>query len=552
MPSAGRRVALVSIDASILRDEGFRTFNNGARRVQAAVVGDEELGRDAEVVMLDLDAPTADELVEAIARVEPDVVGGSSYVWSFPTFVEAARRLSELPRRPTVVLGGPSARPAMFELEPFRDARAAIDALVVGDGEAPFREVVRAPDRGPAALRAIDGLAVPDGDGFVRRPDPEVALDTLPSPFQLGIAPRGVTGHLETFRGCPLRCAFCEWGVLSAASRVFSQEYLERELEAFAACGADGAFLVDAGLNLNARAFGHLAAAERATGFFRDHWFSCEAYATHVKDEHVRFLADARVHHVGVGLQSYDADVLRRLDRPFDADRFDRGVRRIAEVAPAGIEIIMGLPFDTPESFRQTVRRARELPCSLTVYHCLVLPDGLMTRAPAGSDMVFDPYTLKMISCAGWSARDLEVMRDELTGLAEALGGEQGHDYWDLPQPDARPAAGAPLGPELTAGLAGAVDDGSGRRWRLLSAERRGRDLWLRVEGPEGRVLICASDAAGAERSYRVHAGVAFSYLTPAGEARPDLPTLDATIPRLGPPARRALGLGEPRLPVVS
>ena len=44
-----------------------------------------------------------------------------------------------------------------------------------------------------------------------------------------------------------------------------------------------------------------------------------------------------------------------------------------------------------------------EQPCNFLVYHCLVLPDGLMTRAPAGSQMVFDPYSLKMTSCWGWS-----------------------------------------------------------------------------------------------------------------------------------------------------
>ena len=37
-----------------------------------------------------------------------------------------------------------------------------------------------------------------------------------------------------------------------------------------------------------------------------------------------------------------------------------------------------------------------------------------MTRAPAGSDMAFDPSTLKMISCWGWSEKDFRDTAEKL------------------------------------------------------------------------------------------------------------------------------------------
>lgn len=431
MSQAGRCVALLSMDAGSMREEGFRTFNYGIRRVQADLVADPDLS-DASLHVFDFDGATVEQIVEAVERVQPDVIGASCYVWSFPTFFAVAGEIKR--RRPdcTIVFGGPSARPAMFALEPFRGSRC-VDALATGDGEGVFSAIVRTGDRSPDALRRIGGLAVPRHDGWEHTPRALIEdLDSLPSLFQLGIAPRDVTGHLETYRGCPLRCAFCEWGVLTRPGRVFSRDYLVRELRAMERSGVDGALLVDAGLNLNARAFDNLAAAEKEVGFFKNRWFSCEYYAMHTKDAHLEFLSGVKVHHIGVGVQTYNEDVLRRLARPYDPRRFDDGLRRLAEVAPYTLEIIVGLPYDSPSSFRRTLERALAGGHSIIAYHCLVLPDGLMTRAPEGSDMAFDPHTLKMRACAGWSEHDLEETREMLSRMCEGAGGRYDHDWWNL------------------------------------------------------------------------------------------------------------------------
>ena len=71
-------------------------------------------------------------------------------------------------------------------------------------------------------------------------------LDKLASPFQLGLVPPGKTGHLETFRGCPLSCTFCQWGDLKKTNRIFSVDYLVRELRSFQRLGMKGAMIVDA------------------------------------------------------------------------------------------------------------------------------------------------------------------------------------------------------------------------------------------------------------------------------------------------------------------
>jgi len=106
---------------------------------------------------------------------------------------------------------------------------------------------------------------------------------------------------------------------------------------------------------------------------------------------------------VGVGLQSFDNKVLANVERKYDEARFEETLRALAQVATLAVEIIMGLPGDDPESFRRNFERARRLPCALRVYHCVGLPSALMVRSPPEHRLDYDPVSLKMRSCLGWS-----------------------------------------------------------------------------------------------------------------------------------------------------
>jgi hypothetical protein len=67
-------------------------------------------------------------------------------------------------------------------------------------------------------------------------------------------------------------------------------------------------------------------------------------------------------------------------------------------------------------------------------YHCLVLPDALMTRSLPEFDITFDPRDLSMISCLGWTGDAVAAMRAELDGRARKAGGKIGRFWWSFPQ----------------------------------------------------------------------------------------------------------------------
>jgi radical SAM superfamily enzyme YgiQ (UPF0313 family) len=446
--SGSRRITLVACSP---KDEikDLRFDNYGVRRIQAALHED-LLAERVTLSMVDLLPVPPAVFVQHILETEPGIVGFSAYLWSFPILFEVATLLRAQRPDLTLVFGGPCAHPAMFSLPPYREGPRVIDALAKGRAEATIRDIVRSPALDRASLAAIPGLwistrrgerptlALADDSGAWRETAARAAIadiDSIPSPYQLGLMRHGGFAYLNAFDGCPLSCTYCEWGAMEDAARVHSTEYMVRELEAWDAAKTEGAMMVDAALNLNARAFESLRAAEEQVGYFKHRQLLCELYPSAMTDEHLAFLSRVERPHVGVGLQSMDPEVLAGLDRPFDERKFERVVKQVAEVAAVTVELILGLPGDNYESFHQTLERLRQLPVGLRVYHCVVLPAGLMTRGGSDFAMQFDPVTLKMEACRGWTADSLLRARASLDALAKKERGVAFDYWWGLPGP---------------------------------------------------------------------------------------------------------------------
>lgn len=403
----------------------FQPFSYAAYRIQAALVGAELLG-PLEAEVFDRQGLDVDGWLRLLEEFSPHVIGVSAYIWSMPAFLQIVTLFKQKHPKTVIIFGGPSARPEMLSLPPHRHSASIIDALVVHHGEVAFQRIIDLVQKGRKdAIPGIPGVCVSDGSTWLTSNPTESIqdLDMVASPFQLGLVPEGLTGHLETFRGCPMSCRFCQWGVLGTNSQAFSKDYLVAELEAMKNNKAAGAYLVDSGLNLNARAFRNLMEANEEVNFLAGRELYCEVYPNLLRDHHLEFLNDTRAY-VGLGLQSTDIELLKLHKRPFRPERFEQVIEQLTQVAQTTIEVICGLPGDSPERFKETVRTAMDLPCSMRVYHCLVLPDALMTSSPASFKMDYDPITLEMRSCLGWSERDFAETHDWLSQLAEDNKGE--------------------------------------------------------------------------------------------------------------------------------
>lgn len=170
-----------------------------------------------------------------------DVLGLSCYTWNWETQCSIARQVKVQNPDCLVVAGGPEPDykdPDIFHKHPY------IDVIAVQDGEITFNKILSKLSRDDRDFRDIRGLYLPgvNGGGHLCTGVAEVptVFDHSPYVDQSAYYQRLVeqygTGNfdviLETNRGCPYSCSFCDWGS-NTMSRVrrFEMARIEEEID---------------------------------------------------------------------------------------------------------------------------------------------------------------------------------------------------------------------------------------------------------------------------------------------------------------------------------
>src|SRR5262249_30984269 len=118
-------------------------------------------------IAIDVLAARRDPDAVAAGLAEADLVGISLYTWNPRYALEVARRARALRSDLRVVAGGPSVPRRPETSAAFLAAHPWVDALVLGEGERAFVDIVRAVRTG-AGVADLPGVVARTGDG-VRR-----------------------------------------------------------------------------------------------------------------------------------------------------------------------------------------------------------------------------------------------------------------------------------------------------------------------------------------------------------------------------------------------
>lgn len=330
-----------------LNSPGYRSLALGYLRAYAQA--DKRLGGVAGFITIDLDYTTDPWWIayRAIA-LEPDVVAFSVTCWNATGVYAAARIIHEALPDTLIVLGGPEVGPIARET---LATQPAIDAVVRGEGEVTFAELLLARTKGRPLWR-VEGVTARRDDAIVSADDRPLVgnLDSLPSPYLAGIMDvvEGAT-YLETYRGCPHNCGYCFEGKGYGRLRHFSRERVAAEIEYVAGTRGLRSFsFIDPVFNLTGERLTWLAEllAPHAARGVRLH--TVEIDIERVDAQAAALMRRAGVRSVETGPQSVGARALDICKRGFDRDRFLAG---ISACKGAGIAVecdfIIGLPGDT-------------------------------------------------------------------------------------------------------------------------------------------------------------------------------------------------------------
>jgi hypothetical protein len=308
--------------------------------------------------------PTAQDLAQH------DLVAFSTYVWNHRYNYALAKRVKEINPQCMTVFGGPEPAvndPDLFIKESF------MDAVIRSEGEQTFAQILAQPmdqwSKIPGLLLNQQGRVLDTGPAQ-RIND----LSKLASPYLTGIFDDlvrdnpGVTWNatLETNRGCPYQCTFCDWGSLTYNKvKLFDLDRVLAELDWI---GQHCGFVTIADANFGMfverdnQIIDHLIQVQKRWNRLTS--FSI-TWAKNQRNEVVDMVHKLIEHSpnfaqgLTVSVQSMDNDVLQNIKRRnLDQHKLDE----IFDICdrkniPVYTEVILGLPGETEASWKENFWR---------------------------------------------------------------------------------------------------------------------------------------------------------------------------------------------------
>jgi len=302
-------------------------------------------------------------LQESLADWQPDIVAFSVNIWNRDACIDVAETLRARCPEITILGGGQEVSYSVYD---FLALAPAFDYLIDGEGEIPLRQFLtqwQTSGRHLENPQKVSGLHYRDGNNHLFSRPAEIVddLDAIPSPILAGLVPveqKNLLGvMLEGARGCPFRCAFCFEGTKKPRVRMASVARLKAEAEYMSERGARFFHIMDAIL-CNSEIERLKQLKEIFVGIRQKNPSSVvlvEAYTDRITDEVAQYMDAFSI--IDLGLQTINPATARAINRPFDAEKYRQGLKRLHKTGSTfNVYLICGLPHETLNSFFNGIR----------------------------------------------------------------------------------------------------------------------------------------------------------------------------------------------------
>lgn len=325
----------------------------------------------------------------------------SNFIWTIEDNLRVARDLVAIDPDLVVVHGGPSTPRHKGDVERFlSDYRDIAHILVRGEGEGTIGEVLAAIAAGDAAtwpllLSSVKGISFldPESGSVVTTSDRPRTADpgALVSPYLTGefdhidFFGSTVPMALETNRGCPYSCTYCDWGsATNSRIRSFPMDRVRAEIDWLAARGIRCVMITDANFGIHSRdeeTARYLVEARARTGAFSTvYWHPTKNTTKRLIPILTTLREGGILSDLSIGLQTVDEATLEAVGRSnISTDRLLDLAREMRRASlPLTADLMLGLPGQTRESYRRDLQLAFDEEMSPRTWITLALPNAPM------------------------------------------------------------------------------------------------------------------------------------------------------------------------------
>ncbi|WP_426571818.1 B12-binding domain-containing radical SAM protein [Aquihabitans sp. McL0605] len=354
----------------------------------------------------------------------PAVFLFSNYTWSSPGNRTISAKVKELSPHSLVIHGGPDTPKFPGDREQYFADNPSVDVIVHGEGEVTIAEVLAAVDgKLDGDLRALHDVA---GITFKPTPDAEPVttadrarvevLDDLPSPYLTGLfdawKEAAVMVTIESNRGCPYGCTFCDWGsATNSRIRKFDLDRVFAEIEWAATSKIPIVMIADANFGIFERDVDivrRIAELKESCGFPERMLTNYAKNTVKHLEPIVQILSDAKLDVNGImSVQSFDTNVLAITKRKnLKSSEFERLAKKFrANQMPMLSDVMLGLPGSNVDTTLSDLQGIMEHEVNANIHATQLLPNSPMNEPSyrAEWEIVVDEHA-RLVSTKSYTA----------------------------------------------------------------------------------------------------------------------------------------------------
>ncbi|PYV43084.1 MAG: hypothetical protein DMG06_11960 [Acidobacteria bacterium] len=343
---------------------------------------------------------------DVVSRYGAGIFLFSNYLWNSNQNLELAKLVKRWHPESITIHGGPSVPKYDHACQSFLEANPYVDIAVRGEGEVTTAELLEQivshrdeMQQDPCFLADVAGITYrqdPSGQAgrVFRTRDRERTqdLDGFPSPYLSGWfrsedAENWVAAIVETNRGCPYGCTFCDWGSATLSKiRQFNLERVYGELEWIARHRVSILWIADANFGVLRR---DVHIAQIIADLRRKYGCPKQVVVNYAKNasqrlaEIVKILHSAGVKTDGIiSIQTQDRQTLENIDRSnIKTVRYEELIEIFqSQKLPVSSDLMIGLPGATVESFKADLQFFFDRKVFAKAYPTMLLPNSPMAH----------------------------------------------------------------------------------------------------------------------------------------------------------------------------
>ncbi len=331
------------------------------------------------------------DIDEVVSDMEnPFFVGFSCYVWNYEYNKLLAKKIKEKFPSCLIAFGGHQINEKSEVI-----GSDYVDFVMLGEGEESFKKLLLALSDFVEIGSVPNLIYKNESQELVKSEEkctqiPERVSAYLDGWFDdlIDKEELGFSTILETNRGCPNRCAFCDWGNIKSRVHNYDLDMIKKELDWMAEKKIEYCYCADANFGLFAR---DMEIVEYVIKLKKETGFPQKFQATYSKtNAETVFEINKLLNEAGLSkgatlsFQSMSHEVLEKINRknmPLESFISLMSMYNKDKI-PAYSELILGLPGESYESFTDGIEQLLECGqhMSINIYNCEMLANSIMNN----------------------------------------------------------------------------------------------------------------------------------------------------------------------------